>query len=75
MIIGTSYFITRTAANEYYAEYGEEPIRVSHKLLAGEIHIGKPPLKANERLVMLDGGKRYGIADDGPLTPRQRWGV
>ncbi len=69
-IIGTSYFIDLAAARAYYKDYGVSPADVARKVRAGEIHLGKPPLKPNERIVMLDGGKRYGVADDGPTSPR-----
>lgn len=60
MIVGTSYFVSRAAANAYYADYGCTAENVAHKIRDGEIHIGKPSLKVGERLVLLDDGRRYG---------------
>lgn len=72
MIVGTSHFVSLKAAVDYYRPYGENRASVLRKLKDREIHIHRPRLRPNERLVMLDGGKRYGIADDGPLSPRDR---
>lgn len=72
MIYGTPYFVSFEAALDYYSAYGGTPETVRHQIAHAAIYIGKPPLKPTERLVMLDNGKRYGIADDGPLTSRQR---
>lgn len=75
MIVGTSYFTNLRAAYDYYKPQGFNMLAIQEKLRTKEIYIGRPPLKSNERLVMLDDNKRYGIADDGPLSPRQRWGI
>lgn len=72
MIVGTNHFVSLAHAAAYYRPYGYEFSDVARKVDAGEIHLSKPPLKPNERIVMLDDGARYGVADDGPLTPRQR---
>jgi len=66
MTRGTSYFFSRAAAIRYYKDYhyDDTAAAVDRKLREGEIHIGKPPLKAGERLIMLDGGKRYGIVEN-----------
>jgi hypothetical protein len=62
-IIGTSHFVSRRAANAYYADYGFTPADVSHKLAEGEIHIGPPacdPAKG-EKIGYTDAGRRYTI--------------
>lgn len=61
-ITGTSHFVSREAAIRYYTPY-EYPIAaeaVDAKIAGDEIHIGKPALKAGERLLIIDGG-RYAI--------------
>jgi hypothetical protein len=61
---GTSYFVSRGAAERYYRDYEDDAKRaVARKVAAGEIHIGKPPLKAGQRLTTTDGGKRYMIIE------------
>ncbi len=68
MTYGTSYFVSKSAAVRYYRDYeGSDAARaVERKLREGEIHIGKPTLKAGERLTTLDGGKRYAITSGNP---------
>lgn len=62
MRIGTSYFVSEKAAVSYYCMTLDA---IREKVAAGEIHTtGKPALKAGERLVLLDGGRRYGIESD-----------
>lgn len=64
MRYGTSHFISRVAACQYYAAY--EPNSedtVARKLEAGEIHIGKPDLKPGQRLSIIPGEGRYQIED------------
>jgi len=62
---GTSYFVSRSAAERYYKDYegslAQAKIAVAHKIASGDIHIGRPPLKAGQKAFLLDGGKRYGI--------------
>ncbi len=61
-ITGTSYFPNRWAAESYYSVQEFDPAAaVSSKLSAGEIFIGRPEIKENERLILLDGGLRYGV--------------
>lgn len=60
-VIGTSYFVSRRSAWQYYRAQGESPDVVQSKLDAGEIHIGTPPLAEGERLKVIDGYLRYGI--------------
>jgi hypothetical protein len=59
---GTSYFTSTPAAFRYYKRHGgfSKDI-VERKFACGEIHIGKPPLKAGQRLVLIDKGIRYAI--------------
>jgi hypothetical protein len=64
--IGTSYFVSRDAALNYYKELGGYK-EVNRKLKDGEITIGKPPRKRNEWLKVNDEGryvKRVYIADN-----------
>ncbi len=71
MRYGTSYFVSRAAAIRYYRDYGYDNVAdaVARKLREGEIHIGKPPLKAGQRLGVTDGGKRYEIIEQNPSNP------
>lgn len=65
---GTSYFTSKGAAVRYYKDYEGDLESAKHaveiKLREGSIHIGKPPLKAGQRLSTTDGGKRYMIVED-----------
>lgn len=65
MTYGTSHFVSRAAAIRYYRDYegSDAPAAVARKVREGEIHIGKPRLKAGERLTTVDGGKRYAITE------------
>lgn len=65
---GTSYFVSEKAAIRYYRPYGYRNAAetVRRKLAEGEIHIGKPQLKAGERLVIVDNGTRYAIEQFDP---------
>jgi hypothetical protein len=70
MRVGTSYFVSRVAACQYYAAY--EPNSedaVVRKIAAGEIHIGKPPLQPGQRLSIIPGEGRYQIESCGGSTP------
>lgn len=69
--IGTSYFASRRAAERYYADYSDYGSAarsvaqwVSDKLAAGEIHLGKPPLKAGEVCVLIDNCTRYAVVSE-----------
>lgn len=64
--IGTPYFVSLAHAIAYYRPYGYDDVRaaVQRKLAEGEIHLGAPPLKAGERLTLIDEGKRYAIESD-----------
>lgn len=63
--VGTPYFESFLAALMYYDGYGCATIvvAVQCKIYAGEIHIGIPPTKNGER-VILDGSGRYFIEYD-----------
>lgn len=65
---GTSYFTSKGAAVRYYKDYEGDLESAKHaveiKLREGSIHIGKPPLKAGQRLSTTDGGKRYMIVEE-----------
>jgi hypothetical protein len=68
--IGTSHFITRAAANRYYAAQGETAASVGRKLAAGEIHIGRPPRKAGQSVGVIPGeGRWYLIEEDSTTVP------
>lgn len=62
---GTSYFVSRSAAERYYKPYGYVDVveAVTRKLAEGEIHIGKPELKPGQKLVTVDDGTRYAIEE------------
>lgn len=63
MIIGTSHFVSVWHARRYYRDYGYRNLErvVRHKIINGEIHIGKPHLEPGESLRLVDGGTRYTI--------------
>lgn len=63
-ITGTCYFITKSKAVKYYALQGETLEDVERKLHEGIIFTGKPPLKPNQRLILIDHGLRYGIQEE-----------
>jgi hypothetical protein len=69
MMIGTSYFVSRLKAYEYYKAYGCTVQNVDTKIAEGEIHIGQPPLKAGENLVIIDNGTRYAIQQEERTRP------
>ena len=60
-VTGTSHFVRRADAIEYYRPYGYSTQDVNEKLMAGEIHLGPPPLKRGETLTTVDDGKRYAV--------------
>lgn len=66
---GTPYFISITAARQYYRPYHYEDTAaaVTRKLATGEIHIGPPPLKPGQTAAPDQEG-RYIITDQEP-TP------
>ena len=68
MTIGTSHFMSFEAAMRYYAAYegitrmtpkNRAYMRdiVQHKLDAGEIHMGRPEVKAGERVSINEEGR------------------
>ncbi len=65
---GTSYFVSRRAAERYYKPYAEhgDDVKawVGRKLAEGEIHIGVPHLKDGEKLSIIPGEGRYQIEGD-----------
>jgi hypothetical protein len=67
--IGTSHFVCRVSAENYYRramglDYFEVVGVVKDKLAAGEIHLGAPPLQLGQRLELVDDGTRYAIVED-----------
>lgn len=67
--VGTSHFHTQALANEYYAKQGLSPDDVARKIADGEIHIGPPDIKDNERLILID-GCRFAIESDADYVTR-----
>ncbi|WP_432263267.1 hypothetical protein [Cupriavidus sp. TMH.W2] len=59
MVIGTSYFESRAAADRYYREYGYPDAEIP--LAEGAIQIGRPMLKPGEMLSIIPGEGRYQI--------------
>lgn len=57
--IGTAHFISRAAANRYYAPMGYSPRDVGAKLMSGEIFIGRPERKAGQSVGVIPGEGRY----------------
>lgn len=65
MRTGTSHFVSYPRAVKYYSVYESDPVAaVNRRLHAGEIHIGRPPIKPGQRLVMIDNGLRYAIEEE-----------
>lgn len=68
--VGTSHFISRAAANHYYAAYGETAADVGRKLAASEIHLGRPERKAGQSVGVIPGkGRWYLIEEDATTVP------
>lgn len=63
MTIGTSYFVSFKTAVMYYRPYGDGPRDVQRKLDEELIHLGKPEIKAGQKLLVIDGGTRYAIEE------------
>ena len=63
MITGTAYFKDLKSAISYYANYGYGVNEVEQKIKIKEIYIGKPSLKRGEKLLLIDDGLRYAIAE------------
>lgn len=61
MKIGTNCFITRKSAVLYYRNYGDNSKAVDQKIKEKEIIIGKPALKAGEKLITDMNEGRYFI--------------
>lgn len=58
---GTCNFTSRAAAHRYYAGYGFDANDVDSKITAGEIAIGEPTLKSDEKLGPIEDGGRYTV--------------
>lgn len=62
MITGTSCFVSFRAAVRYYGAYESDARQVvMRKLSEGEIHVGRPDTKPNERLLIIDDDTRWAI--------------
>lgn len=71
MRTGTSHFVSLQKAAWYYAQYEKNPVAVvQRKILAGEIHIGKPDLPLGHRIILIDDGCRYGIEEIPEISKR-----
>jgi len=53
--LGTCYFLNLAAAYRYYKSQESDGDEVRRKLKDGEIKIGPPPLKKDERFFLDDG--------------------
>lgn len=60
LVTGTCWFVSRKHAARYY-EFAGGMSAVVTKLRENEIKIGRPALREGERLVLLDGGTRWGV--------------
>lgn len=60
-ILGTSYFVSYAMACKYYALQGDDRQAVKRKIKEGEIHIGFPPVRPGDNIVIIDNGTRYAI--------------
>lgn len=70
MMIGTSYFISKAAANRYYKSYGHSARDVAQMVAHGEIHIGRPVPKAGESVGIIPGeGRYYILVEDSTSVP------
>jgi len=58
---GTSHFVSRAAAIEYYRPYGYTTKDVDNELIEGAIRIGEPPLEDGDVLSIIKGEGRYQI--------------
>lgn len=56
---GTNHFVSKVAAVRYYRQYGLTESDVNKKIVDFEIAIGKPLVKKNETLHVVEG--RYVI--------------
>jgi hypothetical protein len=66
MLVGTSHFVSKAKAIQYYQPY-EYPVAreaVEDMLANGEIHIGEPTLRPGQRLSVIDGGARYAVEEE-----------
>lgn len=70
LIQGTANFVSFTKACDYYRDQGNEWLTpgeleklVRAMVSDGDISIGKPDVPVNSKLVLLDGGTRYGIEE------------
>jgi len=63
MLTGTNYFDTYTDALFYYRPYGFDNLKESVllKIESGEINIGRPKTKQNEKLIFNSDEGRYFI--------------
>lgn len=69
---GTSHFVSVSAAQRYYGALGYDRLAINDKLVNGEIFTTPPNVGAGERLVMIDGGLRYGVERlGGPVVSNQ----
>lgn len=60
---GTSHFVSRAAAINYYDAYGNDVEEVDRKLVDGEIHIGRPTAPDGCTVYLDNIEGRYIIAD------------
>ena len=63
MKTGTSHFVGYNAALRYFAYENATDTDIDRKIAEGLIHIGKPALKAGQKLSIIDDGTRYAIED------------
>lgn len=59
----TSHFVSFGAAYRYYLPYGYSAKDVERKIKEGDISVGKPTLKAGQRLMINRLEERYVIVD------------
>jgi hypothetical protein len=73
---GTAHFVTKAKAARYYFEqnYTQSLDSAAHlvneKIANGEIHIGRPAIKAGEKLTVLDNGMVLALDE---LVPYAHW--
>ena len=61
---GTSHFVTREAAIRYFSAQCYTRLSIDEKFKTGEIKVGKPELKAGEKLFIIKSEGRYQIESE-----------
>lgn len=68
MRTGTSHFVSRRAACDYYAAQGLSEADVRAKIAAREIYLGKPKAGPGEVVSVIPGEGRYQVESPEPVS-------